>query len=56
MIKVIDNYLDNDLAEKLHELWPNENDNCWYKRSDLFQSNQYGCNKKELMPKFLSNF
>lgn len=50
MIKVIDNFLSEKIINKIVKDWPDSDNNCWYKRTDLFQSNQYGCNKKNLIP------
>lgn len=55
MIKIIDNFLDLKIVNKLYNDWPSRDHKCWYKRTDLFQSNQYGCNKKELIPESINN-
>lgn len=55
MIKIIDNFLDLKTVNELYNDWPSKDHKCWYKRTDLFQSNQYGCNKKELIPESINN-
>ena len=53
MYKIIDDYLTNEELNIIEKYWPNENDTCWYKRTDLFQKNQFGCNNKDKIPKKL---
>jgi Rps23 Pro-64 3,4-dihydroxylase Tpa1-like proline 4-hydroxylase len=55
MIKIIDNFLDEKLLIEIEKNWPDKNSKCWYKRTDSFQKNQYGCNKKDLIPDCINN-
>src|SRR3989338_9405591 len=55
MYKVIDNFLPIETADKLYNDWPKEDNTCWYKRTDLFQKNQYGCNNPDLFPKSIKD-
>lgn len=49
-VKIIDNFLPEIQVQRLLKAWPDKNWDGWYKRSDLFQNNQYGCNNYEIIP------
>ena len=49
-VKVIDNFLCKEEAKIILDSWPSSDSPCWYKRSDLFQNNQFGCNNQEQYP------